>query len=72
MFLELAWDFVVELLCQAYLAISLDTTGLFRFLAFWVVRKGGSSGRRLYLYLYAFFFVAGILVGNVSDTSGYS
>ncbi|KAI0767891.1 arsenical pump membrane protein-domain-containing protein [Irpex lacteus] len=57
-------DIMALFISLAYLAISLDTTGLFRFLAFWVVRKGGSSGRRLYLYLYTFFFVAGILVGN--------
>ncbi|KAI0338074.1 hypothetical protein BDW22DRAFT_1363465 [Trametopsis cervina] len=57
-------DIMALFISLAYLAISLDTTGLFRFLAFWVVRKGGSSGRRLYLYLYAFFFAAGILVGN--------
>ncbi|KAI5119577.1 hypothetical protein M0805_006462 [Coniferiporia weirii] len=48
----------------AYLSISLDTTGLFRFLAFWVARKGGASGRRLYFYLYLFFFVSGVAVGN--------
>ncbi|GBE80853.1 hypothetical protein SCP_0305730 [Sparassis crispa] len=48
----------------AYLSISLDATGLFRFLALWVVRKGGSSGRKLYLYLYCFFLVCGVFVGN--------
>ncbi|KAG9119558.1 hypothetical protein FRC07_005367 [Ceratobasidium sp. 392] len=48
----------------AYIAIALDATGLLRFLAFWVVLKGGSSGRRLYLYLYLFFFGFGVLVGN--------
>lgn len=51
---------------KAYLSISLDVTGLFRFLAFWVATKGGSSGRRLYLSLYLFFFVAGLVVGNAS------
>ncbi|KAF8750845.1 Arsenical pump membrane protein [Rhizoctonia solani] len=48
----------------AYIAIALDATGLLRFLAFWVVRKGGSSGHRLYLFLYIFFFVFGVIVGN--------
>ena len=51
---------------QAYVAISLDATGLFRFLAFWVARKGGTSGRRLYFYLYLFFLVSAAVVGNVS------
>lgn len=57
-------DIMALFISLAYLSISLDTTGLFRFLAFWVVRKGGSSGKKLYLYLYSFFFGAGILVGN--------
>ncbi|THH18685.1 hypothetical protein EW146_g2356 [Bondarzewia mesenterica] len=48
----------------AYISISLDATGLFRFLAFWVARKGGSSGQRLYFYLFAFFLLCGVVVGN--------
>ncbi|KIP03230.1 hypothetical protein PHLGIDRAFT_497949 [Phlebiopsis gigantea 11061_1 CR5-6] len=48
----------------AYLAISLDFTGLLRFSAFWVARKGGPSGKRLYLYLYLFFLTCGAVVGN--------
>ncbi|KAI0827691.1 hypothetical protein BC628DRAFT_1367947 [Trametes gibbosa] len=48
----------------AYISISLDATGLLRFLAFWVANKGGPSGRRLFAYLYAFFFVCGVIVGN--------
>ncbi len=51
---------------QAYISISLDATGLFRFLAFWVASKGGSSGRKLFTYLYIFFLVSGVVVGNVS------
>ena len=50
------------------MAISLDFTGLLRFSAFWVARKGGSSGKRLYLYLYLFFLACGAVVGNVSST----
>lgn len=51
---------------QAYLSISLDFTGLLRFSAFWVARKGGASGQRLYFYLYVFFLLCGVIVGNVS------
>ncbi|CAL1712066.1 unnamed protein product [Somion occarium] len=51
-------------LSLAYISISLDFTGLFRFSAFWVARRGGTSGPRLYLYLYLFFLVSGIIVGN--------
>jgi Na+/H+ antiporter NhaD/arsenite permease-like protein len=51
------------------MAISLDFTGLLRFSAFWVARKGGRSGRRLYLFLYIFFLLCGVIVGNVSTKS---
>ncbi|EJD04337.1 uncharacterized protein FOMMEDRAFT_122033 [Fomitiporia mediterranea MF3/22] len=57
-------DIMALFISLAYIAISLDVTGLFRFLAFWVVRKGGSSGRKLYLYLYIFWFLTGVFVGN--------
>ncbi|CAE6527269.1 unnamed protein product [Rhizoctonia solani] len=57
-------DIMALFISLAYIAIALDATGLLRFLAFWVVRKGGSSGRRLYLYLYIFFFICGVIVGN--------
>jgi len=52
---------------QAYLTISLDAAGLFRFLAFWVANKGGSSGKRLYLYFWVFFLLLAVAVGNVSS-----
>ncbi|OJT07874.1 hypothetical protein TRAPUB_1224 [Trametes pubescens] len=48
----------------AYISISLDATGLLRFLAFWVANKGGSSGHRLFAYLYVFFLLCGVIVGN--------
>ncbi|KAL1945316.1 hypothetical protein VTO73DRAFT_2167 [Trametes versicolor] len=48
----------------AYISISLDATGLLRFLAFWVANKGGSSGRKLFAYLYVFFLLSGVIVGN--------
>ena len=51
---------------QAYLSISLDATGLLRFFAFWVARKGGASGRKLHFYLYLFFLTSAAVVGNVS------
>ena len=54
---------------QAYMTISLDAAGLFRFLAFWVANRGGSSGKRLYLYFWAFFLLLAVAVGNVSFVS---
>ena len=49
------------------MTISLDAAGLFRFLAFWVANKGGSSGKRLYLYFWIFFLLLAVAVGNVSS-----
>lgn len=53
----------------AYIAISIDASGLIRYLSYRIlqwsrqnVRWGG--GRWLFLYLYTFFFVLGTLVGN--------
>ncbi|KDN46406.1 hypothetical protein RSAG8_04350, partial [Rhizoctonia solani AG-8 WAC10335] len=58
-------DIMALFISLAYIAIALDATGLLRFLAFWVVSKGGSSGHLcLYLYLYLFFFIFGVIVGN--------
>lgn len=48
----------------AYITISLDAAGLFRFLAFWVASKGGSSGKRLHLYFWVFFLLLAVAVGN--------
>ncbi|KAI0262221.1 hypothetical protein BC834DRAFT_940015 [Gloeopeniophorella convolvens] len=51
-------------LSLAYLALSLDATGLLRCLALWVAHKGGASGARLHAYLYLFFLACAAVVGN--------
>ena len=48
----------------AYIAISIDASGLIRWLAFKVLQKGGGVGHRLFFYLYAFFFALGSFIGN--------
>lgn len=58
------YDIMTLFLSLAYISLSLDCTGLLRFLAFWVAVKGGTNGRRLYLYFFLFFFGSGVLVGN--------
>ena len=52
---------------QAYLTVSLDKIGLYAFLAVWVARRGKSSGRRLFFFLYLFFLACAVLFGNVSE-----
>ncbi|CEH14272.1 TRANSPORTER ARSB-RELATED [Ceraceosorus bombacis] len=58
------YDVLALFISLAYIAISLDATGLLRYLAFLVCTKAGSKGFRLYLLLYFFFWTAGVLVGN--------
>lgn len=57
-------DIMVFFLTLAYIAISIDASGLIRFLAFKVLQWGGEVGHRLFFYLYAFFFVLGSFIGN--------
>ncbi|GKU07395.1 arsenite efflux transporter [Fusarium langsethiae] len=48
----------------AYIAISIDASGIIRWLAFKVLSWGGKVGHRLFFYLYAFFFLLGSFIGN--------
>lgn len=57
-------DIMVFFLTLAYIAISIDASGLIRYLAFRVLSWGGDNGRRLYFYLYMFFFGLTSCIGN--------
>ncbi|KAJ6005740.1 hypothetical protein N7451_003684 [Penicillium sp. IBT 35674x] len=57
-------DIMAFFLTLAYIAISIDASGLIRYLAFKVLQKGGNLGHRLFFYLYAFFFGLGSFIGN--------
>ena len=57
-------DIMAFFITLAYIAISIDASGLIRWLAFKVLQKGGKNGRLLFGYLYAFFFVLAGVVGN--------
>ncbi|KAL8365587.1 hypothetical protein RB595_004417 [Gaeumannomyces hyphopodioides] len=57
-------DVMVFFITLAYIAISIDASGLLRYLAYRVLKKSGSHGRRLYTYLYWFFFAVGTVIGN--------
>jgi Na+/H+ antiporter NhaD/arsenite permease-like protein len=58
------YDIMLFFLSLAYIAISVDASGLIRWLAFKVLQKGGKVGHRLFFYLYAFFFSLTALIGN--------
>jgi Na+/H+ antiporter NhaD/arsenite permease-like protein len=57
-------DIMAFFLTLAYIAISIDASGLIRYLAFKVLQRGGEVGHRLFFYLYAFFFGLGSFIGN--------
>lgn len=57
-------DIMLFFLSLAYIAISLDASGLIRYLAFRVLQWGGDVGHRLFFYLYAFFFALTSFIGN--------
>lgn len=57
-------DIMAFFITLAYIAISIDASGLIRFLAFKVLQKGGKVGHRLFFYLYIFFFGLGSFIGN--------
>jgi Na+/H+ antiporter NhaD/arsenite permease-like protein len=57
-------DIMGFFLTLAYIAISIDASGLIRYLAFKVLQKGGKVGHKLFLYLYCFFFGLGSFIGN--------
>ena len=57
-------DIMAFFLTLAYIAISIDASGLIRYLAFRVLTWGGKVGHRLFFYLYAFFFALGSFIGN--------
>ncbi|MCJ1311279.1 hypothetical protein MMC25_004950 [Agyrium rufum] len=57
-------DIMAFFITLAYIAISIDASGLIRYLAFKVLQKAGKVGHRLFFYLYAFFFALGSFIGN--------
>ncbi|KAJ3577947.1 hypothetical protein NPX13_g2622 [Xylaria arbuscula] len=58
------YDILIFFFSLAYIAISIDASGLIRWLAFKVLQLGGKVGHRLFFYLYAFFFGLGSFIGN--------
>ena len=46
------------------MAITLDISGVLQSAAFWVSNKGGSDGRKLFLYFYLLLTVISVILGN--------
>lgn len=58
------YDVLALFICLAYIAISLDATGLLRYLACVVCQKASFDGRFFYIVLYLFLWLAGVILGN--------
>ncbi|KAL2150613.1 hypothetical protein VTH82DRAFT_7176 [Thermothelomyces myriococcoides] len=57
-------DIMLFFLSLAYIAISIDASGVIRYLAFKVLQWGGDRGHLLFFYLYVFWFALTSFVGN--------
>ncbi|KAH7245698.1 putative arsenite efflux transporter ArsB-like protein [Fusarium tricinctum] len=57
-------DIMLFFITLAYIAISIDASGIIRWLAFKVLSMGGKVGHQLFFYLYSFFFLLGSFIGN--------
>ncbi|KAG2097271.1 uncharacterized protein F5147DRAFT_778076 [Suillus discolor] len=58
------YNILILFFSLAYMAITLDITGILQSAAFWVSNKGGSNGWKLYTYFYIMLTLLSILLGN--------
>jgi Na+/H+ antiporter NhaD/arsenite permease-like protein len=58
------YNILILFFSLAYMAITLDITGVLQAAAFWVSNKGGTDGRRLYLYFYIMLTLISMVLGN--------
>jgi Na+/H+ antiporter NhaD/arsenite permease-like protein len=59
-----AIEIVAFFITLAYITISIDASGLIRYLSFCMLRWGDGSGSRLFIYLNTFFFGLGSIIGD--------
>ncbi|KAG6371487.1 hypothetical protein JVT61DRAFT_9522 [Boletus reticuloceps] len=58
------YNILILFFSLAYMAITLDTTGVLVAAAFWVSNKGGRNGWKLYLCFYVMLTLLSILLSN--------
>ncbi|KAK7052409.1 CitMHS domain-containing protein [Favolaschia claudopus] len=58
------YNILILFFSLAYMAITLDITGILQAAAFWVSNRGGSNGWKLYLYFYLMLTVISVVLGN--------
>ncbi|EJD41237.1 hypothetical protein AURDEDRAFT_138691 [Auricularia subglabra TFB-10046 SS5] len=58
------YNILILFFSLAYMAVSLDLSGVLQAAAFWVSNKGGSNGWKLFLYFYLMLTAFSVVVGN--------
>jgi Na+/H+ antiporter NhaD/arsenite permease-like protein len=58
------YNILILYICLAYMAITLDITGILQAAAFWVSNQGGNNGRKLYFYFYVLLTFVSMVIGN--------
>ncbi|GLB41161.1 putative arsenical pump membrane protein [Lyophyllum shimeji] len=58
------YNILILFFSLAYMAITLDITGVLQAAAFWVSNKGGSHGYKLFFYFYLMLTALSVLLGN--------
>lgn len=58
------YNILILFFSLAYMAITLDITGILESAAHWVRNKGGSNGRKLFCYFYLMVTLISAIVGN--------
>ena len=58
------FNIIILFFSLAYMAITLDVTGILQSAAYWVSNKGGANGWKLYFYFYVMLTLLSVLLGN--------
>lgn len=58
------YNILILFISLAYMAITLDITGVLQAAAFWVSNKGGSNGYKLFFYFYVMLTTLTVVLGN--------
>ncbi|KAF8062241.1 hypothetical protein FPV67DRAFT_1507663 [Lyophyllum atratum] len=58
------YNILILFITLAYMAITLDITGVLQAAAFWVSNKGGSNTRKLFFYFYVMLTLLSVVLGN--------
>ena len=58
------YNILILFISLAYMAITLDITGILQAAAFWVSNQGGNKGRKLYFYFYVLLTTVSMVIGN--------